>query len=353
MAIGGLGRALEAMGHEVIVHAPRRRTGRASSRLLFNVGLRRFRGGDYDLVVGFDLDGCWLPELKGPVRVASLKGVMADEMRFERGLTRLRFRLLSSLEGRNARAADVVLVTSRYSRDVAVRAYGLDPERVEVVPEGIDLERWPDPGARHHAGGGRADDPRGRTAGGRGPEILSVAHQYPRKDTETLLRAMPEVVRAFPDTELRIVGTGPELSAHRSLARRLGLVGVVRFLGRMADREAVRREYLGADIFALPSLQEGFGIAFLEAMASRVPVVAARAGAAPEVVPHGEAGLLVPPRDPGAMAAALTRLLRDPDLRERMGAGGRRRAESFDWSRVATRFLEATGAGREAPGHPL
>jgi len=347
VAIGGLGRALEAAGHEVVAHAPRRRTGATLPRLWFNLRLRRFRAEGYDLVVGFDLDGCWLPALRGPVRVSSLKGVMADEMRFERGLTRLSFRLLSRLEGRSARAADVVLVTSRYSRDAAVDAYGLDPARVSIVPEGIDLRRWPDPGPRAVPAGPRPD---GEPSGGRrtrGPVVLSVAHQYRRKDTGTLLRAMAQLVRAFPDAELRVVGAGPRLAAHRALARELGLESTVSFLGRMADREAVRREYLGADLFALPSLQEGFGIAFLEAMACRLPVVAARAGAAPEVVPDGEAGRLVPPHDPRALAAAIRELLRDSGLRARMGASGRRRVEAFDWARVADRFLEATIAGGE------
>ncbi len=348
MAIGGLGRALEALGHEVVVHAPGRRTGRTLSRLRFNLALKRFRGHDFDLVVGFDLDGCWLPALRGPTRVTSLKGVMADEMRFERGPTRLQFRLLSRLEGRNARAADVVLVTSRYSREVAIAAYRLDPDRVKVVPEGIELGLWPDPASGGESSKRRGEEPARRAIDRRRPVVLNVARHYRRKDTGTLLRAMVGVVDALPNAELRIVGAGPELRAHRTLARDLGLTDSVRFLGEMADRDAVRREYAAADVFALPSLQEGFGIVFLEAMASRLPVVAARAGAAPEVVPDGEAGLLVPPGDPRALAEAVTRLLGDPELRARMGAAGRRRAETFDWARVAARFLDATRLVRES-----
>jgi len=353
VAIGGLGRALEALGHEVVVHAPVRRTGRIVSRLRFNLRLRHFRGHGFDLVVGFDLDGCWLPALRGPTRVTSLKGVMADEMRFERGPTRLGFHLLSRLEGRNARAADVVLVTSRYSREAAIVAYRLDPDRVKVVPEGLELGLWPDLAPGGQSSQGHGEEPARGAIETRRPVVLNVARQYRRKDTGTLLRAMVRVVDALPNAELRIVGAGPELGRHRRLARDLGLTDSVRFLGEMADRDALRREYAAADVFALPSLQEGFGIVFLEAMASRLPVVAARAGAAPEVVPDGEAGLMVPPGDPLTLAEAVTRLLGDPDLRARMGAAGRRRAESFDWAPVAARFLEATGLVREsAPPRP-
>ncbi|HKK27301.1 MAG TPA: glycosyltransferase family 4 protein [Gemmatimonadota bacterium] len=287
-------------------------------------------------MVGFDLDGCFLgPAPGGPRRITSLKGVMADEMRFERGATRLRFALLSRLEGRNARIADRVVVTSRYSAGRAVEAYGLDPSRVRVVPEGIDLARWPAPGPGPERDGGAAAGP---------PTVLSVARQYPRKDTRTLVGAMPRVLEALPTARLRVIGGGPELPSLRRLAARIGVAGAVDFAGEVDDRERIRREYARAHAFALPSLQEGFGIVFLEAMASRLPVVAARAAAVPEVVPHGEAGLLVPPGDREALAEALVRLLRDPGLRDRMGARGREHVRRFDWPRVARRFLEAAGA---------
>lgn len=340
VAIGGLADALRAQGHEVVVHAPSRRSGRALPRLAFNVALRRrLRPASHDLVVGFDLDGCLLPSWEGPpVRVASLKGVMADEMRFERGTTRLRFALLSRLERRNARRADCVVVTSRYSAGRAIEAYGLDPGRVEVVPEGIDLARW-------REGSGPTGATRARPGGaGRPPTILSVARQYPRKDTRSLIAAMPAVRASVPDARLRVVGGGPELPALRRLADRLRLGRAVELAGEVGDRRAVRDAYGAADVFALPSLQEGFGIVFLEAMAAGLPVVAARAGAAPEVVPEERAGLLVPPRDPEALGAALVRLLTDAGLRTRLGAGGREHVRQFDWPLVARRFLEAAGA---------
>jgi glycosyltransferase involved in cell wall biosynthesis len=121
----------------------------------------------------------------------------------------------------------------------------------------------------------------------------------------------------------------------------LGLAGAVRLLGALPSDREVRAWYRRASIFCLPSIQEGFGIVFLEAMASGLPVVSTTATAIPEVVPDGRAGLLVPPRDPPALAAAIVRLLSDAALQERCRSFGLEQARRFSWDRVAALFLEA------------
>lgn len=332
VAISGLARGLAALGCRVtVVRPPGEGHASLPARLRFNLGLRwgrrRFDPSPYDAVVGFDLDGVFLRTGFEPPYAVALKGVAADEGSFEQGALRAKLSLLAALEGRNARRADRVLVTSEHSRRVAVAAYGLDPGRVRVVPEGIDLSVW--------------DRPRERVEEGRPPVIVSVARQYRRKDTGTLLEAFARLRERHPEARLRIVGGGPELPRLRARARELALGDRVAFLGEVPDDGAVRREYLAADLFCLPSLQEGFGIAFLEAMAASLPVVAARAAAAPEVVPDGEAGVLVPPQDPAALAAALGRLLDDEALRRRLGETGRRRVARYDWKVVAGELLEA------------
>jgi len=326
--IGGLARGLEAIGHRVVPLRPHAEPrGRPLLRLAYNLEVPgRLHRGDFDLVVGFDWDGCWHRPDGGPPYVVAVKGVLADEAGHERGLARASLRLQAALERRNLRRAARVVTTSRYSQGRAVAAYGLAPERVVTVPEGIDLGAW-----------------RGLPAPRRGgpPTILSVARQYPRKNTRTLLAALPLVRRRLPGARLRIVGGGPELPALRRMTADLGLDGAVTFLGPVARDADVRREYARADLFCLPSLQEGFGIVFLEAMAAGLPVVAGAAGAVPEVVPHGEAGLLVPPSDTHALADALATLLADGALRRRMGAAGRAHAAAYDWPKVARRFLDA------------
>lgn len=113
-------------------------------------------------------------------------------------------------------------------------------------------------------------------------------------------------------------------------------------LGELPTMEAVKAEYRRADVFCLPSLQEGFGIVFLEAMAAGLPIVALRTAAIPEVVPDGETGLLVNPDRPEALREALIRLLRDHGLRAAMGAGTEW-AKAYAWPEVVCRFLCAAG----------
>jgi glycosyltransferase involved in cell wall biosynthesis len=121
----------------------------------------------------------------------------------------------------------------------------------------------------------------------------------------------------------------------------LDLDKTVTFHGAIPDDREVRTAFREAHIFALPSLQEGFGIVFLEAMAAGLPVVAVRAGAAPEVISEEETGLLVPPGDSGALANTLLRLLRSPKDRLRMGEAGRARVLRYGAKPTALAFLAA------------
>ncbi|MFW6192048.1 MAG: glycosyltransferase family 4 protein, partial [Gemmatimonadota bacterium] len=170
--------------------------------------------------------------------------------------------------------------------------------------------------------------------------------QYPRKDTRSLLDALPAVLTSVPDARLRVVGGGPELPALKRRAAELAVETSVTFLGEVGRRDDVAREYARADVFCLPSRQEGFGIVFLEAMATGLPIVACRAAAVPEVVPDGDVGLLVPPSDPASLARALVQVLGSPELGRRLGAAGRERARRYDWSRVAERFMTVVRDGR-------
>jgi len=163
---------------------------------------------------------------------------------------------------------------------------------------------------------------------------------YPRKRIQDLLEAVARLRDRLPDLQVRIVGSGPE---HKSLVRlhaRLGLGDTVLFLGEVS-RTRLAEEYISADCFCLPSVQEGFGIVILEAMAAGLPVVACRAAAVPEVVPDGVAGRLVEPRNPERLTEALEELLMDSGRRKEYGEAGRRRAAEFAAGRVAERFLEA------------
>lgn len=327
-AIGGLGRALRAHGHHVARIAPPVAwpPNLTLRRLLFNLYVPALlRTLPYDLIVGVDIDGVLVAGRVTTPYVCSVKGVIAEELQHERGNVRRLLWLLSRLERINARRAPLVITTSDYCRRSIQHHYGVPAERIRLVPEGIDLAAWPPPPPR-----------------GAGQTILCVARQYPRKHIADLIRAFAQVRQHLPAAELVIIGDGPEHNNLRALAAELNLGSACRLLGAIPDDDEVKAWYYRADLFCLPSVQEGFGIVFLEAMAAGLPVVATTAAAIPEVLPHGEAGLLAPPGDVPALAAALTTLLADPALRQRYGAFGREYVARFDWMRVAERFLEVT-----------
>ncbi len=326
-AISGLCRGLEGLGHEVELLSPRIPSpGLILRRLLYNMELMtRSLTGRFDLVVGFDIDGFLLPE--SVRRVVCLFGISAEEMRYERGWPRLYLGALSRRERQNARRAFRVIVPSEHSRQVAIDTYGLKPENVAVVPLGIDLDVWD--ALRSSA------TPRQNSH----PTILSVARQYPRKNTESLISSMPVVLGKVPDAHLRIVGGGPMLPVLRKQVESLGLEKSVVLTGELAADDEVRREFFKADVFALPSLQEGFGLVFLEAMAAGLPVVAVRAAAVPEVVPDGEAAILVRPGDVGGLADALIRLLENEKLRKQMGRAGRNRVRRYNREEISSEFI--------------
>ena len=292
-------------------------------RLIFNQRLR-LRTADSDAItVGFDMDGYAVAGAWRSFHVASIKGVVADEMRFERGLTRATMRLQARCEKIHVQRADLVIAPSNYSAQRMQELYGINHEPV-VIPEGIDLSEWqhslrrnPKPPAKN------------------GFVVLTVCRFYPRKRLHILLGAANRLRSRIPGMEVRLVGDGPEASRLRSIWQSLKLEGIVRWLGDLTSDE-LAREYNYCDVFCLPSVQESFGIVFLEAMASNKPIVAARSASVPEVVEHG---VLVEPENEEALADAIQRLYDDPALRQSLADEGLRRVCSFDAPRVVESFL--------------
>lgn len=339
VAIDGVMRGLERLGHVARLRPIGPRTGfHTFDRWRYNRALLR-RPPEADVVIGVDLDGYRWARRRGPrVRYAvMLKGIIADELVNERGLVRALLTLQARWERANVRAAERVIVPSRYSAAVAQAVYDVPPGRVGVVPEPIDLGEW----RRRFAG--VPPSPSGP------PTVLSVARMYPRKRLEDLLGAAAQLAARIPDVRVRIVGDGPESARLRALARGLGLTTVVTFLGEVT-RSQLAVEYVRADCFCLPTVQEGFGLVFAEAMAAGLPIVACRAAAVPEIVDDGRTGLLVSPKAPDELAKAMETILTNTPLRAALGGTGRRRVEAFDLDRVATRLLEelSAAAGRRA-----
>lgn len=212
----------------------------------------------------------------------------------------------------------------------AMADMGLAPERMAVVWNGIDLEKYPYQAPR---------------AGG---PAVTVARLSPEKDIATLVRAAAVVVRSLPEFHLEIAGDGPERQSLQQLAASLGLVNHVRFLGEIHDVA----ELLGnASLFVLPSRTEGISLTLLEAMARGLPVVATIVGGNPEVVIHEKTGILVPAGDPDVLASNILWLTRHPREGIIMGHAGRRRAATyFDCRRMVEQY-ERLYLG-EAPAKP-
>jgi len=331
VALDGLMRGLTGLGHRVTFRPLRIRLGfHTLDRWLYNAGIA-LRPPDADLVLGVDLDGfLWAGGRARRPRVpfvVALKGIIADELRNERGWVRTLLGVQARWERANVHRADLVVVPSRYSAGVAADLYRLSPAKIAVVPEPIDLAEW----RRRFAAAKRRAPSR--------PTVLAVARTYPRKRLDDLLRAAALLRRRIPDVQVRIVGDGPMSDDLRRLSTELGLDGVAALLGEVSRAE-LSVEYVSADCFCLPTIQEGFGLVFAEAMAAGLPVVACRAAAVPEIVADGQTGLLVNPRRPDELASAMEKLLMDDGLRNDFADRARRRVEAYDLDRVARAFME-------------
>jgi glycosyltransferase involved in cell wall biosynthesis len=317
-----LARTLGKLGHRVEYETPKLELPvYTAQRLIFNRGLRA--SAEFDLTVGFDMDGYRIAAGQ-PQHVASLKGVIADEVRFETGLTRFTMGIQARCEREHVQRAARVLATSRYSAERAREFYGLK-EMPVVVPELIELSEWR-----------KAVGESGRPGRPTLPGVLYVGRLYRRKRVDVLLRA---AAMQRGRVQVRIVGNGPCAGALRRLSEDLKLGDTVTWLGDV-PRPQLAAEYRRADVFCLPSVQEGFGIVLLEAMASGKPIVAARAAAIPEVVPHG---VLVEPDSAEALAAGIDELCQAPARRAELARQGAEWVERFDAPRVARQFLEAVG----------
>ena len=174
---------------------------------------------------------------------------------------------------------------------------------------------------------------------GRPLRLVTVCNLIPLKGTDDTLRAMRRLADRGIRTELRVVGTGPERSRLEQMARNLGLDDCLTFTGSLPHDEAMEEIYR-ADVYCMPSWNEGFGVVYVEAMGQGVPVIACRGQGIDTVVSESGAGLLVPGKDPDALAAALASFINNPAQITDMGRKGYDYArERLTWEAVARRLV--------------
>lgn len=243
------------------------------------------------------------------------------------------------------RHAQHILAVSSFTRDALLRLFPSANEKVSVVYEGVDPQFICTAEEKQHAKTHLA--PHGIPQ----PFILYVGLWMRHKNLRTLVRAFRLFREMGYPGSLVMTGEGrPWDEDLRMLAARAGISDAVVLPGRVSDT-ALAALYRAADALVCPSLVEGFGLPPLEAMASRTPVVAARAGSLPEVL--GDAAVFAPANDPSAFAAALQVLHTDQQLRARLTGRGIERASMFSWGTCALQTLAAYATTLRVPLSPL
>lgn len=219
--------------------------------------------------------------------------------------------------------ADFITACSAHTLNEAAAFCAMEmPENARVVYNGVSVQEFQM----------AAPEVRG------GPYILATGRHVPQKGFDVLLRAFAES-GAAASHELVLAGDGPCRDELTRLARGLRIDASVHLPGR-CDRRRTASLFKGCDFFVLPSRHEPMGIVNLEAMAAGKAVIAAAVGGVPEIVRSGETGILVKGEDASGLASAIRHLTSDRDARERLGRSGQIWADRFDWSRIASEYID-------------
>jgi glycosyltransferase involved in cell wall biosynthesis len=214
-----------------------------------------------------------------------------------------------------------LIANSQHTCKTIASQYGLKADRLSVCYKAIEPARF-------------APVLKARASAAPHPaRVLFVGGNMQRKGLPTLIQAAAGVLAKLPDTEFWIIGQDRAIPHMEALCHSAGVDASFHFLGGKSQAELLDF-YAQADVFVMPSLVEAFGVVFLEAMASGIPVIGARAGGVPELIDHGRNGLLIEPGDAGGLTEWLLRLLTDTPLQERLRKAGLETAQQFDVERM-------------------
>jgi glycosyltransferase involved in cell wall biosynthesis len=230
------------------------------------------------------------------------------------------------MQMRVARQLPRHLTVSENSRKDIVAQMGVDPDTLHIVPVGVDQAQF---------------RPLPRVARVPGRLMTTASADVPLKGLTYLIEALAKIRTEREDAHLVVIGQPRHKSAVPAQIERLGLTGAIEFVSGVTDERIVEL-YAEAEIAVIPSLYEGFSLPAVEAMACGVPLVTTTGGALPEVVgAPGESAMLVPPADPGALAAEVVAVLGNAALRQQLSEGGRRRVlDRYTWRRTAVGTAE-------------
>lgn len=255
-------------------------------------------------------------------KIITVHGLMCIELNYKKGLMNNLLKYFSIIVEKYALSKiPIIIVCSPYMKQNASK---ITNSTIYVIPNGIDFE---------YIQNNQKDIPL------KHPSISYVGMLYEIKGVNILLTAMRTVADTIPGVHLYIAGLGPQELELRSLAEKLDLMENVTFLGFIQSPKQYWY-YKSTDICVLPSLNEAFGIVLLEAMSCSKALVASNVGGIPYVVDEGKTGLLSKPGDIEDLAKKIITLLKDKELRDKMGNEGVQRAKLFKWELIATKTCE-------------
>lgn len=226
-------------------------------------------------------------------------------------------KILFRPEKYNLNESDDIITVSEFTRKEAVDYYSLDAEDLDIIHNGVDLEKF--------GGEWKFDN-----------KILFVGHLVSRKGPQILLDAF-EKLRDYEDLELVYVGSGRMKEKLKDTVEEEGLDNRVEFRENVSDEEL--RDLYRESIFCMPSAYEGFGMVYIEAMACGAPVIASKNTAIEEVIDDGKNGVLVE-RDAESLSSEIESIIEDEEYRTSLSKGARKTSKKFDWSNIADQVEE-------------
>jgi len=272
--------------------------------------------------------------------IQTIHGVLADEYTqalhmgtptIRAKLANLIMRQQAKLEQQAAKNATLTVTISKYSTQKIIQHYDIDKTKIRIVPNGVDTQKFK-PSAE-------CEKIKQQIGLDNNLCILFVGRLIPRKGLTYLTEAAKHITKNYNQTTFLIAGNGPQKNHITTQLQKINLTKHFKFLGDI-NEQTLPTLYNCADIFVLPSIQEGQGIALLEAQATAKPVVAFNVGGIPEAVINGETGLLTKP-DSRELADAIIKLLGNWSLRKTMGNNGRKFVtDNFSWTACAQKMLK-------------
>jgi glycosyltransferase involved in cell wall biosynthesis len=252
----------------------------------------------------------------------------------EKSMLRFNF-VLRSYEKKLMKRSDALIAVSKYTVNELTELYGINKNKIHVIYNGVDIERFKPRSNRIELCREFGLDPNKKV-------VLFVGRLYHRKGLETLLKSVPLVLKEFSNVKFVISGTGfkQKEESLRNLAKELDIEDHVTFLGYVPDNK-LPLLYSASDIFVLPAIYENFPFAILEAQATGLPVISTNVGGIPEFLVDNENGFVIEPRDPIQLTQKVLTLLQNQRLAKEMGDLGRKLIEEkFDWRLITRQVID-------------